>query len=99
MRISDWSSDVCSSDLEVLAPKLAGAVNLDRLSRRWPVGMFVVFGSAAAVWGDRDLPGYAAANAALDGLAHQRRAEGLPATAVAWEIGRASCRERRCQYV
>src|SRR3546814_3519166 len=46
--------------------------------------MFVVFGSAAAVWGDRDLPGYAAANAALDGLAHQRRAEGLPATAVDW---------------
>jgi len=69
---------------DVLAPKLAGASVLDRLSRRWPVELFVLFGSAAAVWGDRDLPAYAAANAALDALAHRRRAEGLPATAVDW---------------
>ncbi|GHD52909.1 hypothetical protein GCM10017083_28870 [Thalassobaculum fulvum] len=74
---------------EVLAPKLAGASVLDRLSRRWqkrgwPVELFALFGSAAAVWGDRDLPGYAAGNAALDALAHRRRAEGLPATAVDW---------------
>jgi len=68
----------------VLAPKLAGALVLDRLSRRWPVEMFVLFGSAAAVWGDRDLPVYAAGNAALDALAHRRRSEGLPATAVDW---------------
>ncbi|MEQ9137702.1 MAG: SDR family NAD(P)-dependent oxidoreductase [Thalassobaculum sp.] len=68
----------------VLAPKLGGGLVLDRLSRRWPVELFVLFGSAAAVWGDRDLPAYAAGNAALDALAHRRRAEGLPATAVDW---------------
>src|SRR3546814_15188959 len=29
MRISDWSSDVCSSDLDILVMPQAGAVRLD----------------------------------------------------------------------
>src|SRR3546814_1841540 len=39
MRISDWSSDVCSSDLAMLAEVLAGrAVLLDRAGGRDVVG-------------------------------------------------------------
>src|SRR3546814_4375579 len=34
MRISDWSSDVCSSDLEdLVGSQLAGAVEIDRACR------------------------------------------------------------------
>jgi acyl transferase domain-containing protein/D-arabinose 1-dehydrogenase-like Zn-dependent alcohol dehydrogenase/acyl carrier protein len=68
----------------VLRPKLTGAQVLHELSRHWPVEEFVLFSSAAAVWGDRHLDAYAAANAALDGFAHWRRAQGLPALSVNW---------------
>src|SRR3546814_4702820 len=75
MRISDWSSDVCSSDL--FAAQIA-TLGLKR------------------------------------GLAEQLSTDGRPDTHVVWdallvgwivsaiaavEIGRASCRERVCQYV
>jgi acyl transferase domain-containing protein/acyl carrier protein len=69
---------------EVLAPKLRGAEVLDTLSADWPLEVFVLFGSAAAVWGDSGLAAYATANAALDGFAHTRRAAGRPATAIDW---------------
>src|SRR3546814_5311643 len=67
MRISDWSSDVCSSDLG--GP---GARNGAGPEQRQRAG---------------DSPG------------DQRR--GLPGELIAHaaEIGRASCRERVCQYV
>ncbi|MCB1921353.1 MAG: SDR family NAD(P)-dependent oxidoreductase, partial [Candidatus Competibacteraceae bacterium] len=68
----------------VLRPKLAGAQVLHDLSRDWPVEEFVLFSSAAAVWGDRRLDAYAAANATLDGFAHWRRAQGLPALSINW---------------
>src|SRR3546814_6040691 len=67
MRISDWSSDVCSSDLSASN----GSVRAARASRfAAPVAMAALM-----------LP--------------------LIAWARAWapEIGRASCRERVCQYV
>jgi acyl transferase domain-containing protein/NADPH:quinone reductase-like Zn-dependent oxidoreductase/acyl carrier protein/SAM-dependent methyltransferase len=67
-----------------MAPKLAGAENLARIGAAWPLEIFALFGSAAAVWGDRDLDAYAAANAALDGFAHAARRRGLPVVAVDW---------------
>src|SRR3546814_7058607 len=68
MRISDWSSDVCSSDLPELSPT-------DGTWRR----------------------GDAAVARALK-LIDQGALAGQSVAALA-EIGRASCRERVCQYV
>src|SRR3546814_1317362 len=78
MRISDWSSDVCSSDL----PGHAGDT----------LGDF-----ALGVAG-----GAEAAQVALDVCGEYRNAgiaERLGQALQGDEIGRASCRERVCQYV
>src|SRR3546814_6198929 len=61
MRISDWSSDVCSSDLSARSPMCCA---------RWPIRPRPTSTPCASV---------------------------SPTTRS--EIGRASCRERVCQYV
>src|SRR3546814_3080445 len=72
MRISDWSSDVCSSDLD---PRdVAGCA--------WSA-------TAGVVRGLRD---------GLDQAAHLLVVGHLGDVGLG-EIGRASCRERVCQYV
>src|SRR3546814_18420822 len=75
MRISDWSSDVCSSDLELVAddavPRRSGAGDQRRL-----VDPRLGREGGAAVW-----------------QAHAASSE------AGQELGRASCRERVCQYV
>ncbi|MEU4626380.1 type I polyketide synthase [Actinoplanes sp. NPDC023801] len=68
----------------VLAPKTAGARHLHELTRDRPLSAFVLFSSAAGVWGGSRQSGQAAAGAYLDALAEHRRAAGLPATSVAW---------------
>jgi len=76
----------------VFRPKVHGAWNLHRLCRDRPLDLFVLFGSAAASFGNFGQAGYAAANAALDALSASRRASGLPATTVAWGmIGEVGC--------
>src|SRR3546814_8135730 len=70
MRISDWSSDVCSSDLRGSAECCATPCSVYR--------------------------------AAANGLAGFRRfpsAVSSPLPPASFQIGRASCRERVCQYV
>jgi len=76
---------VSSVDLErVMRPKVAGAWALHRATRDRLCDLFVLFSSAAAIWGAAGLAAYGAANSFLDALAAARRAAGLPATSIAW---------------
>src|SRR3546814_4360451 len=70
MRISDWSSDVCSSDLEVSSVALFGLI------ASLIVAVVVILVGT-----------YTAINNVNYPVPNQ------------YQIGRASCRERVCQYV
>jgi acyl carrier protein len=76
------------------APKVYGAWNLHHATATQPLDWFCSFSSAAALLGSPGQGAYAAANSWLDAFTHWRRAQGLPATAIAWgawaEIGRAT---------
>jgi NAD(P)-dependent dehydrogenase (short-subunit alcohol dehydrogenase family)/acyl carrier protein len=78
----------------VMAAKVLGAWNLHDLTRQQPLDLFVLFSSAAALLGSPGQGNYAAANAFLDALAHQRRWEKRPALSVNWgswaEVGMAA---------
>src|SRR3546814_19809111 len=95
MRISDWSSDVCSSDLAV------GFVEDQRLDLRKIDGALANMVKQAARRGDDNLGALRQlldlrrdADAAKDqDGAHMRQMLAVG------EIGRAACRERVCQYV
>src|SRR3546814_7869047 len=84
MRISDWSSDVCSSDLTALVAWVRDHGLRSRRVASVCTGAFLL---AASGW--------------LDGrrvVTHWTRCEQL-ARQHPQQIGRASCRERVCQYV
>src|SRR3546814_6507960 len=92
-RISDWSSDVCSSDLHQLSATATEA----RECSESDAGIGVAGARLMGQRGSR-MQQNAAARSSLslltwniwfDLLAREHR----------WEIGRASCRERVCQYV
>jgi acyl transferase domain-containing protein/acyl carrier protein len=77
--------DLDHADLRaMLEPKVAGARHLHELTSGLPLDFFILFSSISSVWGSKGLAHYAAANHALDALAHYRRAAGLPALAVNW---------------
>ncbi|RAU94283.1 polyketide synthase [Mycobacterium colombiense] len=65
-----------------LAPKAFGACHLDRLTRDDELDFFIVSSSVSSLFGAPGQSNYATANALLDGLVAQRRAQGLPATGV-----------------
>src|SRR3546814_3286584 len=90
MRISDWSSDVCSSDLSQVAQRRAAVQNAEL-----------------------DVQ-YTVIRAPVDGVVLSRTVEPGQTVAASFQtpvlfsiaedlskmqIGRASCRERVCQYV
>src|SRR3546814_5295070 len=98
MRISDWSSDVCSSDLEDFAARTARprvAHRPEIVARRDADD--ALFGQA------RDLlpqvERFVVSVIAGRGQSFGREAPGLGDQRPRMEIGRASCRERVCQYV
>jgi acyl carrier protein len=68
----------------VLDPKLRGAIHLDAATRADPIRHFVLFSSAASLFGTPGQANYAAANGFLDAFAHWRRAQGRPALSVNW---------------
>lgn len=67
---------------KVMAPKVAGALNLHAATQDQPLDFFVMFSSISSLIGNVGQGNYVAANAFLDGFTHYRRALGLPATTI-----------------
>src|SRR3546814_14827820 len=102
MRISDWSSDVCSSDLgevqDVVAAALGGEIVTTILQGRERFSAIVRYprelrDDPHRIGNQVLVPVPGGAQVPLGELARIEVTKGAP------KIGRASCRERVCQYV
>ncbi|MFB9908937.1 SDR family NAD(P)-dependent oxidoreductase [Allokutzneria oryzae] len=82
--------DVMTADLTddrfraVLAPKMAGALVLDRVTSGHDLDLFLMFSSAAAVVGNAGQAAYCAGNLFLEAFARSRRERGLVGQTIAW---------------
>src|SRR3546814_3381827 len=97
MRISDWSSDVCSSDLSNVYLDIGNAntVNANLLNDVTTVESVVAYGAAGSSV-------FSATKMGSGTSVDQQTIQALPSingNIQDYKIGRASCRERVCQYV
>ena len=69
---------------QVLRPKVLGAWSLHEAFADEPLEFFTLFSSVSSLVVTTGQGNYAAGNAFLDGLAHYRRASGLPALSINW---------------
>src|SRR3546814_16783885 len=125
MRISDWSSDVCSSDLQGLATcSFFLAADVDQLTLFWHDFQFIKLNGCKSqhltgAWMTYGFRSEAAVGPGQQHIKHNAQQGGIPLTQGLFEcrrqvcsqtgvgialfgthqIGRASCRERVCQYV
>src|SRR3546814_13776776 len=121
MRISDWSSDVCSSDLRLMGERpfpimrfiaqwLRRNVPQDRTRAtfvNFDAGQFLYEDDRVTGLIDFEVSSFGDPAAELSGLRLRDAAEPLGDLSamidryemLTGEIGRASCRERVCQYV
>ncbi len=87
--LSNITGDLIDRDW---APKVHGAWHLHEATAGQPLDWFCSFSSVAALFGSPGQGAYAAANSWLDAFTAWRRAQGLPANAIAWgawdQIGR-----------
>lgn len=68
----------------VLSPKVAGGWNLAQETRDLDLDFFISFSSIASLLGSAGQGNYAAANAFLDGMAHQLQQEGRRGLSINW---------------
>ncbi len=80
-RTADLTADRFQA---VLAPKMAGALVLDRVTDGRSLDLFLLHSSAAAVFGNAGQAAYCAGNLFLEALARARRARGQTGQAIAW---------------
>ncbi|MGP4002429.1 type I polyketide synthase, partial [Streptomyces sp. 8N706] len=81
--IAETTPDVFA---QVLDAKVPGARHLDELLDDDELDAFVLYSSAAGMWGSGAHAAYVAGNAYLGALAEHRRARGARATAISWGI-------------
>src|SRR3546814_3905210 len=85
LRISDWSSDVCSSDLLIAQLRASAALRAGLVLALglWPP----LFGLLPHLW--KDVPMAALLVLASAGLLHDMRRPALSTRISVWQIGRA----------
>jgi NAD(P)-dependent dehydrogenase (short-subunit alcohol dehydrogenase family) len=83
----------------VMSGKVAGALALNKQIHPGELDFLLYYASVAGVLGTSGQANYAAANAILDGLAHQQRARGIPAISIDWgtwaDVGLAALKQDR----
>src|SRR3546814_19188949 len=94
MRISDWSSDVCSSDL---VPDIIGSKGVAKEALKQGGTAVIVLDSREKLKGISNSESAYAAGQGINAYGFSAAVTDQVTTLA--EIGRASCRERVCQYV
>src|SRR3546814_3727777 len=100
MRISDWSSDVCSSDLRGHAEMNTAAFDTLSFTKRLEeAGLNRKVAEALSLAVQEVAMQNVATKADVEQAVHTMTIRGMSGLVAAVEIGRATCRERVCQYV